>query len=467
MALLDGPSCKLESGREAGSRPSSLPLSRRAALARGALALTATCAAAACSPPRRTVVAAAPVRRTDSALDHLREGGPQLVVAGERLDTELLRQFYARRGFQPVWNTRPAQANALLNTVMRAGDHGMDPELFQASLLQRRASFPTSRRELLTSHAVLSYANALATGAVPVDRRKDSEALAPEPTDVAAVLDAVIDHPDPVAAIEALAPTTPTYQALRQALRRHRTAAPARGRPVVNRLRDIEVNLERQRWLPRSLPPDRVWVNVADQQLTLYRASRPVFSTRVIVGDEVERSQSPEFRATIEASFYNPPWIIPRDIVEEEILPRLSRDPGYLARNNMVLRDNGEVEQMPGPTAGLGLIMFDMPNRFDVYLHDTPEKFLFNRGNRRISHGCIRVQNPIELAALLLQQPRDAVSHGIAQGGTTRHPLPTPVPVFVIYQTAFADSAGAVQFRPDFYNRDADLWRRLRRQAQA
>ncbi len=436
-------------------------------MSRGALALTTAWTAAACSTPPRPAAVAAPIRRPSTEFDYLRDGAPNLLVAGERLDTGHLRRFYARRGFQPVWATRPAQANALVSTVMRASDHGMDPEAFHASLLQRRAAFPPLRRELLTTHAILAYADALATGAVPATLRKDSEALTPDPTDVAAALDAAIDRPDPVAAIEALAPSTQTYQALRQALRRHRSAAPSRGRPVVNRLRDIEVNLERQRWLPRSLPPDRVWVNVADQQLTLFRANRPVFATRVIVGDEVERSQSPEFRATIEASFYNPPWVIPRDIVEEEIVPRIIRDPGYLARNNMVLRDNGEVEQLPGPTAGLGLIMFDMPNRFDVYLHDTPEKMLFNRGNRRISHGCIRVQNPLEFAALLMQQPRNAISQGIAMGGTTRHPLPTPVPVFVLYQTAFADGAGTVQFRPDFYNRDADLWQRLRRSAQA
>ena len=86
--------------------------------------------------------------------------------------------------------------------------------------------------------------------------------------------------------------------------------------------------------------------------------------------------------------------------------------------------------------------MFDMPNRFDVYLHDTPDRALFNRDNRRLSHGCIRVQNPIELAALLMQQPVDAIHDGIAAGGTTHHKLPTPVPVFVTYQTAVLLGAG-------------------------
>jgi murein L,D-transpeptidase YcbB/YkuD len=263
--------------------------------------------------------------------------------------------------------------------------------------------------------------------------------------------------------IERLAPATPTYYALRQALQRYRSGTPAGETDRAQRLRTIEVNLERQRWLQRPLPVDRVWVNIADERLVLYRAGQPVFSTRVVVGQDIEQNQSPEFRAVIDASFFNPPWVIPADIARAEILPKVGQDPDYLTRNRMVLMASGDVEQLPGPDAGLGLIMFDMPNRFDVYLHDTPDKQIFSLANRRISHGCIRVQNPFEFAALLMREPIDAIKHGIALGGTTRHDLPTPVPVFVVYQTAFLDTHGALQFRPDFYNRDAAIWRKLRR----
>lgn len=437
-------------------------VSRRTSLAGGTIALAAAWALSGCSAaPERDVV---PLRalRIDTELRDLIDGAPELVVAGERLDAGLLQRFYARHDFEPVWTTRQAQADSLVDAVLRAADHGLDPERFHASLLLRRATFPPLRRELLLSDAFLSYAKALAFGAVPVERRRDGEALAPEPIDVTAALDAAMGSADPAAAIEALAPTTPTYQALRQALPRFRSG----GNAATNRLRQIEVNLERQRWLPRPLPADRAWVNVADQRLVLYRADRPIFSTRVIVGDDAQRNQSPEFRAMIEGSFFNPPWVIPRDIVAAEILPILGRDPNYLTRNNMVLRESGEVEQLPGPNAGLGLIMFDMPNRFDVYLHDTPDKHLFGRDNRRISHGCIRVQNPLEFAALLMQQPIDAIHQGIAVGGTTRNSLPRPIPVFVTYQTAFADAAGKLEFRPDFYKRDADIWRQLQRHPQ-
>ena len=207
---------------------------------------------------------------------------------------------------------------------------------FTPTLLQRRATLPPLDRELLLSDAFLSYADALARGAVPVERRRDDEVLTPEPIDVAAVLDAATDSSDPGAVIEALAPTTPTYRALRQALQKYRSGAPARDKAATNRLREIEVNLERQRWLPRRLPADRVWVNVADERLVLYRADQPVFSTRVVVGQDVEHNQSPEFRAMIDASFFNPPWVIPSDIVTAEILPKISRDPDYLTRNKMV-----------------------------------------------------------------------------------------------------------------------------------
>jgi murein L,D-transpeptidase YcbB/YkuD len=313
------------------------------------------------------------------------------------------------------------------------------------------------------SDAVLSYADALARGAVPVERRKNDENLAPEPIDVAAVLAAAIDGSDPAAVIEALAPTTPTYRALRQALQNSRSVPQTGEEAATNRLHTIEVNLERQRWLPRRLPADRVWINVADEGLVLYRADQPIFSTRVVVGQDDERNQSPEFRAMIDASFFNPPWVIPRDIVTAEILPNISRDPEYLTRQKMIMLTNGEVEQLPGPDAGLGLLMFDMPNKFDVYMHDTPNKHIFDRENRRISHGCIRLENPHELAALLMQQPIDAINQGIAIGRTTRNRLPTPVPVFVVYQTASVDPDGTVQYYPDFYNRDVEIWQKLQR----
>ena len=454
-------------------------MSRRATLASGAMALAATCALAACGADPKPDIVATPAPRADTALGKRIGGRPPLLVAGEELDVALLQRFYVRHGFEPVWTTRHAQANSLVDTVLRAGDQGLDPELFHASLLRRRATLAPLDRDLLLSDAFLSYADALSRGAVPPERRPDDQVLTPEPIDVAAVLDEAAASADPGAVIEALAPTTPTYRALRQALQMYRSGAPASHKAArhkaaghkvaTNHLRTIVVNLERQRWLPRPLPADRVWVNVAAEGLVLYRADRPVFSTRIVVGQDVEPNQSPEFRATLDASFFNPPWVIPADIAKAEILPKLVRDADYLTRNRMVLLAGGEVEQLPGPDAGLGLIMFDMPNRFDVYLHDTPDRYIFNRDDRRISHGCIRVQEPLQFAALLMRQPIDTIIQGIARGlvtgKTTRHNLAVPVPVFVVYQTAVADTDGALQFYPDFYNRNAEIWGMLQKGA--
>jgi murein L,D-transpeptidase YcbB/YkuD len=394
----------------------------------------------------------------NTEIGELIDRAPGLVIAGEQLNVWLLRRFYTGHRFEPIWTTRQAQANALVNAVLRAGDHGLAPELFHANLLRQPARLPPLLRELLLSDAFLSYADALARGAMPVERRTDDVTLTPEPIDVAAALDVAIDSPDPAAVIEALAPTTATYRALRQALQSYRLGAAARDRATTNRVRELEVNLERQRWLPRRLPADRVWVNVADARVVLYRADRPVFATRVIVGQDDRQNQSPEFRAIIDGVLFNPPWTIPGYIAAEEILPKLGRDPNYLSRHNMVMLPNGGLQQLPGPDSGLGQLKFEMDNRFDVYLHDTPLKNLFGRDNRRISHGCIRVQNAREFASLLMQQPIDTINQAIATGSTTRSNLPAPVPVFVVYQTAFVDIDGTLQFRPDVYNRDAEIW---------
>lgn len=447
--------------RTAERCPSRPALSRRSVLAAGAAAVALSTLSGCASPEAPLTTPPDPEPLDDLA--HLRRGGDP-IVAGEVLDGTLLRRFYARRGFEPVWTTRPALAARFAECVLRSADHGLDPDLFHASLLWRAAMFPPLRRELLLSHAVLAYAEALSAGGVPAGRRLPREDLLPEPVDVAAVLDRALESADPVGVIESLAPATETYSALREALRRHRSgAAAAPGAADPRPL--IAANLERQRWLPRRLPADRVWVNVADQRLVVYRDDRPVFTTRVIVGEETERKQSPEFHAVIEGAFLNPPWIIPADIVAAEILPKLEEDPEFLARNGIALRPNGEAEQAPGPHAGLGVIMFDMPNRFNVYLHDTPDKTAFDRENRRLSNGCIRVEKPLHLAALLMGEPLEAIHERVATGETVRKPLREPVPVFVLYHTAFTAKDGRLEIRPDFYGRDVTLWRRLHKHA--
>src|SRR6185312_15147072 len=121
--------------------------------------------------------------------------------------------------------------------------------------------------------------------------------------------------------------------------------------------------------------------------------------------------------------------------VDKEIMPKVRQDPGYLARHNMVMLPDGGLQQRAAPNSALGRLMFEMGNRFDVYLHDTPSKAFFGRDDRHISHGCIRVEKPRELAALLMRQPIEAIDREIETDGTHRTALPQPVPVFVTYET--------------------------------
>ena len=248
------------------------------------------------------------------------------------------------------------------------------------------------------------------------------------------------------------------------------------------RSRQIAVNLERWRWLPRRRGDTYVTVNVAAAALTLTRDGLAGPSRRVIVGDV--RHPTPTFAARIAAVTVNPPWNVPATIATREILPRLKRNPQYLAANDIVILGRPDdpfglavdwrglsarsfsfrLQQRPGHRNALGAIKFEMPNRFDVYLHDTPDKRLFARPQRALSHGCIRVDRPIELAAALLGDAAwsiEALETAVAQAETRRIELLRPVPVYLVYLTAFVDDRGRINFRRDIYDRDAGVERAL------
>jgi L,D-transpeptidase YcbB len=370
-----------------------------------------------------------------------------LQVAGVRLNGWLLWHLYAAYGFEPIWSSHQREAVALQNAVFRADEHGLNPNLFHAGLISRAVSLSPADRDLLLSDAFLAYADALARGAVPIDKRRhDDETLEPDRVDVVAALQAAMVAPEPGKALEALAPNSPTYARLRQLYAAYRAQPQARV---------IAVNLERLRWLPRVMPADRVEVNVASAQLLLFRGNAPVFATRVVVGEPDK--QTPEMQAQIESILFNPPWHVPYSIAVKEILPRQRSDPSYLAHHNMVLQPDGSIVQRPGAGSSLGQLKFEMPNSFDVYLHDTPLKGLFARDDRRQSHGCVRVENPRELASLLLQEPVSSVNEAISAGSTHRKYLPTSLPVFIVYQTVSVGSGGSVQFLPDLYGRDQEI----------
>jgi murein L,D-transpeptidase YcbB/YkuD len=229
-------------------------------------------------------------------------------------------------------------------------------------------------------------------------------------------------------------------------------------------VRQIELNLERWRWMPRDLGDRNVLVNIAGFRLTASEEGRTALEMRVIVGKPYTRT--PMFNSRMTTVVLNPSWYVPRSIVVKEIIPRSRRDPGYIAREGFQRLPNGLFRQPPGEKNALGRIKFLFPNRFGVYLHDTPSRSLFGQTVRTFSHGCIRIEKPLDLAAWVLRDdPRwtpEAIQAGIAAGREKSIALSHPVAVHVAYWSAWVDDRGTLQIGRDVYGRDAPLERALR-----
>ena len=229
--------------------------------------------------------------------------------------------------------------------------------------------------------------------------------------------------------------------------------------PASARAAEIEMNMERWRWVPHDFGPRYIAVNAADATLVVVDDGKIVLSSKVIVGKPATRT--PIFVATITDISVNPYWNIPAAIARNEIWPKARRNPGYLSHNHIVVDSSGMLRQLPGPGNSLGQIKLEMPNRFNAYLHDTPARKLFAGSERHLSHGCIRVQmiQPLASFALTgdaargLEKIRSAISSNVNK----RISLDNPLPVFVFYWTAIANEDGTVEFRPDVYGRDQRL----------
>jgi len=261
-----------------------------------------------------------------------------------------------------------------------------------------------------------------------------------------------------------------------------RQTRPALETPISKRIAQVKLNLERWRWLPRD-PGDRyLLVNIAGQELDVIENDRRTLHMRVIVGKPFQRT--PSFASKIETVVLNPYWEVPYSIAVKEILPTLRSDPEYLARENMQVfkrLESGEpldpatidwtevsarnfpyrFRQKPGPDNALGLVKFLLPNKYSVYLHDTPAKTLFARARRCFSHGCVRLEKPFELAELLLHDEPGWSSERMKKTLETeqnyRIRLTRPMPTYLAYWTAWVDNRGIMHFRDDVYGRDARL----------
>jgi murein L,D-transpeptidase YcbB/YkuD len=245
--------------------------------------------------------------------------------------------------------------------------------------------------------------------------------------------------------------------------------------PVEERLRQITLNLERWRWVPDDFGATTVLVNIPGYTLDVEQDRTIVDSMAVVVGGK--GWETPVFGDQIEHLVLNPYWNVPPRILAEEVLPHIQRDPSYLAAHDMeVVRGESDsaapaadpqllgvdrglrVRQRSGPANPLGQVKFMFPNRYNVYLHDTPSQSTFARADRSASHGCIRVERPVELAELLLRGSSwspERLRTTIDSGQPAHVPLPKKLPVYLLYFTASVRPDGELHFYEDVYGIDA------------
>jgi murein L,D-transpeptidase YcbB/YkuD len=224
------------------------------------------------------------------------------------------------------------------------------------------------------------------------------------------------------------------------------------------RVVQLAVNLERLRIERRNPSDTRIEVNAPAQTAVLYRDGIPHMTMNVVVGKPGHNT--PTLASRIDTIVLNPSWTIPQSIIRNEIKPALKRNKDYLVKHRMYWAGD-QLVQEPGPHNALGRVKFDFPNRYSVYLHDTPSRKAFMDAERAQSHGCVRLERPVDLAAELLRDDpnwtREAIEQTIRDGATRRVPLTTPMPVIIVYETAFVGDDGLVQFRPDIYGLDTQL----------
>lgn len=349
-------------------------------------------------------------------------------------------------------------ASGLLAYVERLDSHGLEPRDYAPDVLEQ--AIASGDPQLLERRATATFglvAQDLAMGHVRPGRRGRyhiaSDTL--DPKRVALLIDSAIAARNIPSALNALAPQRSEYAALRAALARL-------GPEQAEERRKIEVNLERWRWLPRHLGTRHLMVNIPEYRVHLTDNGDEQVSNRVIVGKP--QTATPQFSAQVTAVILNPSWHVPQSIIAESV--------GRLVRTNpATARARGytwaidkfgklQVTQRPGPQNALGQMKLEMANSFSVYLHDTPNKELFDRAVRTFSHGCVRTDKPLDFAVTLIESPewnRATIDAGVAARQTRRVPLTAPVPIYIVYMTAIARADGTVQYYDDPYELDAAI----------
>jgi murein L,D-transpeptidase YcbB/YkuD len=417
---------------------------RRIAIACAALA-TLQCSSA---PPRAEISAA--LRAAVEAKE------PPFAVEAQPRGHHVWRdtqQFYRDTGYQLAWSDgrRPRSVVAdLLRALRAAKADGLDPSVYPIDTLDSlRTAFDPARAadaDLKWTYAYLRFAADLAGGTVDPETIDAHWHAAPSDIEPPNALREGLDSGRVAESLQKLAPHAPEYVGLKRQL----ALAAADERKAST----IAMNMERWRWLPGELGSRYVVVNIPSFALHVVEDSAVVLEMKVVTGKK--DSRTPVLSDRLTQVVFSPYWNIPADIVEHEILPKAEKDPAYLDRLN-IEADGERYRQRPGRGNSLGLVKFVFPNHYNVYLHDTPAHALFNHDERDLSHGCVRLEHPADLAKYLLRdQPQwteeriaAAMNAGVEHAVALSHPLP----IYLTYFTAWEED-GALHTAPDVYGYD-------------
>ncbi len=231
--------------------------------------------------------------------------------------------------------------------------------------------------------------------------------------------------------------------------------------PILKRIQQLLINMERMRWMPTTVEGKLIYVNIPDFMLHVAENNKPVMHMPVVVGKDGHNTTM--FSDDLTTIVFSPYWNVPRSIVKNELLPAMQRNSNYLSKNHMEIVSSGggipEIRQLPGAHNALGKVKFLFPNSFSIYFHDTPSKSLFSRDKRALSHGCIRLSDPVKMANYLLQDApewtREKMDAAMNSGKEKWVVLKKSVPVIITYYTAWVNENKKLNFREDVYGNDA------------
>ncbi|MFD0794368.1 L,D-transpeptidase family protein [Mucilaginibacter litoreus] len=439
---------------------------------------------------------------------------------GNLTNPKTIASFYEQNGYDPVFvadHTFNGDVDLTANYFAKASEHGLDPSMFKAGEIKQlvakfkdkkaiksldEAYHDIAKLELLTANSLINYSNALQYGMISprkIYARYFTQTIRP---DSIAMLNA-LRATNLKSFLDSIQPKDPQYKMLQKALIAGGTA---QGMTKEETLRYLVVNLERLRWKNKPKENKYVIVNIPDYRLDVMENGKSALNMKVIVGegrntdnqislveydesDKIDRPfsrETPQLNSMIYAAQVNPVWNIPQSIATKEIMVEAAQDPYYLSNKGIDVYKNGkkvedpetidwsgaqkgeyEFKQRPSEDNSLGNIKFLFKNNSSVYLHDTPAKNAFNQNMRALSHGCVRVGDPLALAHSLFGESNayQTIEKNMAdpKPSPTTLSLPKKVPVYITYVTCWADENGTLQYRPDVYGLDVVLYGHLKK----